>query len=186
MSNRTADTIRAAVADYLDTKGIAYTVHHLGERERDGWKHDAWTVAFARDRALASFDYSTGIGHRKYVKGNYLENIGAFRPSKPEHYYDRRPPAAIAGKPGTLFAAEWDKRHLRAVAPHAADVLHCLALDASAGTMTFTEWCADFGYDTDSRKALATYEQCQETADKMRRVFGPDAARELQQLTEGL
>src|SRR6478752_235815 len=32
----------------------------------------------------------------------------------------------------------------------AADVLHCLISDASSVDNTFEEWCADFGYDSDS------------------------------------
>lgn len=45
--------------------------------------------------------------------------------------------------------------------PTVADVLSCLALDASVlKAMTFEDWASDLGYDTDSRQAEATYRAC--------------------------
>lgn len=62
--------------------------------------------------------------------------------------------------------------------PTAADVLGCLMLDASSVDdgapypRLFRDWCDDFGYDTDSRKALAAYEACCKLAPKLRRFLG--------------
>lgn len=56
----------------------------------------------------------------------------------------------------------------KAVAPKAADVLHSLCLDARLGQDTFPEFCANLGYDEDSRKALASYLECQEIGSKLR------------------
>src|SRR4051812_7060666 len=44
-------------------------------------------------------------------------------------------------------------------APEVQDVLDCLASDAAGyeGARSFEEWCGDYGYDTDSRKAEQTY-----------------------------
>ena len=54
---------------------------------------------------------------------------------------------------------------------HAADVLHSLVMDAQATGYTFEDWCADFGYDSDSRKAYKVYEACLESGVKLRRIF---------------
>lgn len=54
--------------------------------------------------------------------------------------------------------------------PTLDDVLFCLVSDAEAGCMTFSEWCACFGYDEDSRKALNIYHECQETYHKLRKA----------------
>jgi hypothetical protein len=56
--------------------------------------------------------------------------------------------------------------------PTAADVLSCLILDASATEISFEEWCADLGYDEDSRKAEATYRACVKNGQKVRRLLG--------------
>lgn len=40
--------------------------------------------------------------------------------------------------------------------PTLSDVLNCLMLDAELGTQSFEDFCADLGYDTDSRSAEKT------------------------------
>lgn len=58
--------------------------------------------------------------------------------------------------------------------PCAAGVIYSLILDSSAESEPFTDWCSNYGYDTDSRKALSIYLTCQESAAKLRRVFTHD------------
>lgn len=54
--------------------------------------------------------------------------------------------------------------------PHAVDVVQSMLSDATGES--FESWCGDLGYDTDSRKALATWEACRESDRVMRGVFG--------------
>jgi hypothetical protein len=65
--------------------------------------------------------------------------------------------------------------------PTAPKVMACLASDAR-GTeeVAFEEWASDFGYDTDSRKAEATFHACQEAAQDLRRFLGKRYAELLQ------
>lgn len=58
--------------------------------------------------------------------------------------------------------------------PTAASVLESLLMDASTIVVArgFEDWAADFGYDTDSRRALAMYHACQETLRKLQRFLG--------------
>lgn len=58
--------------------------------------------------------------------------------------------------------------------PKAADVLDCLASDASSieNANGFEDWAADFGYDTDSRKAEKTYKACEHIAKRLRNFLG--------------
>lgn len=58
--------------------------------------------------------------------------------------------------------------------PDAASVLSCLLSDASAGSETFEDWCANLGYDTDSRKAERIYKQCLEQTAKLKKLLGED------------
>lgn len=60
----------------------------------------------------------------------------------------------------------------RPKAPTAEDVVSSMALDASACNESFDDWCATFGYDTDSRKALETYLACQNSGAELRKVLG--------------
>ena len=65
--------------------------------------------------------------------------------------------------------------------PSVADVLSCLLSDANAIHMTFEEWCSDFGYDSDSRKAEKTYLACVAMGRDVYRVL---ADADLQELAE--
>lgn len=52
--------------------------------------------------------------------------------------------------------------------PSLKDVLYSLVMDSDACEMPFDSWCSNFGYNTDSRKALETYLACQENTLKLR------------------
>jgi hypothetical protein len=56
--------------------------------------------------------------------------------------------------------------------PTAADVLACLVSDASAGEVSFQEFCDAMGYDSDSRAAERTWRACARTAPRLRRFLG--------------
>jgi hypothetical protein len=57
-----------------------------------------------------------------------------------------------------------------------ASVLDALRSDAQsyAYARDFADWCADFGYDTDSRKAEKIYRACGNIGHRLERVFGAD------------
>lgn len=63
-----------------------------------------------------------------------------------------------------------DKKTDRPQKPELSRVLHSLVMDASACDESFEDWCSNYGYDTDSRKALETYLKCQESTNKLRKA----------------
>lgn len=65
--------------------------------------------------------------------------------------------------------------------PSLLDVCHSLGLDAQAGSASFEEFCADFGYDTDSRKARKTWKACRKTAYKL----GRELTESINRICEG-
>lgn len=58
--------------------------------------------------------------------------------------------------------------------PDAPDCLSCLLSDSHAGDQSFEEFCSDFGYDADSRKAEQTWKACQKATASMKRLLGSD------------
>lgn len=155
-----SEKARADVERILKNCEVTYSATYAGEKNRDGWKCDAWSVAFTlRDGRAAheEFDYFTGLGHRKPDE-SAMARMSAYSLRK-------------VNKRMLAWAEHYKRYPDKPVTPHAADVLYSLILDSGAASQTFADWCADFGYDTDSRKALATYEACQQNADKLRRVF---------------
>lgn len=78
------------------------------------------------------------------------------------------------------------RRNLRPVAPKAADVLQSLIMDAQAIYQSFENWSSEYGYDSDSRKALRTYDACCEIGRKMRKMFSRAEREKLTELTQDL
>ena len=65
--------------------------------------------------------------------------------------------------------------------PTVAEVLNCLASDASSyeNASTFEDWASEFGFDTDSRKAEKSYRAVKRQAKQLKRVIGDEAYNEL-------
>lgn len=61
--------------------------------------------------------------------------------------------------------------------PTISDVLYCLACDASGydNYGNFEDWCGEYGYDPDSRKAERIYRAVKKQAEQLRRTVGDDA-----------
>jgi hypothetical protein len=64
-------------------------------------------------------------------------------------------------------------------APKAAEVLDCIASDASGADGSFEDFCSNFGYDEDSRKAEKTYKACKHQGERLRKFLGDDAFQTL-------
>lgn len=67
--------------------------------------------------------------------------------------------------------------------PTLETVLHSLTLDSEAREMSLEDWCDAFGYDSDSIKALNTYQACCESAKKLNSIY---TREEIKQIKEAL
>ena len=70
--------------------------------------------------------------------------------------------------------------------PDVTEVLDCLASDACGldNSPDFAQWCGEYGYDTDSRKALKIFKACEHSAARLRRFLGADLFETLVYHTE--
>jgi hypothetical protein len=141
-------------------KDIAFTLTHVALHDGttgEGWAHDAWRYSITRNGVTASGPYRTGIGHRVPRPG--VKRYGV-------NHVDH----GSLGRKTDIDAAcaDWTKP----VKPPIADVVGALLSDASGVTETFDDWCAEFGHDTDSRRALETYLTCQRTRSQLLKLFG--------------
>lgn len=150
-------------------------------KPRDGqdkpWRSLNWRVTLTRNgRDVLSTDYSQGEAHTPAHKAK-ADNFDKWQRSQ-----------AIAleietGKIARAFMGGKPQATSKPIpAPYLADVLHSLALDSDVlNYARFEDWAAEFGYETDSRKAESTYRACLEIALAMRAAIG-DAG--LEQLRE--
>lgn len=112
-------------------------------------------------REVWSGPYHLGVGHLKSLATVERANGKLPRNAAPTQ-------AQLAAL--TRYAAA-ERLH-----PSLADVLHSLLSDSAAffDGQTFEDWAAAFGYDTDSRKAEATFRECDAIGRKLARAFKPD------------
>lgn len=161
------------LSDKLKKLDITFKSVHVAFIEDENWPHDLWRCTIKYKSSVYVCDnYKTGIGHRRldlFVKKEFT-NYGSKRYwNKYIGKYLTEQEAAKAG---------W----LKPTAPSVADVIHSLLSDASGADNTFEDWCSDFGYDSDSRKALDIYLKCQKNLLEMRKLFGCELFNELVQL----
>lgn len=151
-----------AIDTLLEQNDIKYSVVYCGESTDDKWQADNWLVTFQGQKTCVNFDYRAGIRHRYFVKAS---SWGM--------------PQDAGGKKRFI------EENSQPVSPFAASVLYCLLYDATACDMSFDDWCDNYGYDTDSRKALETYLACQSTGNKLRIIFSSKLIAEISAILEG-
>ena len=149
----TAQDIQKAVEALCEGAGVRVIFSLVGEVTRYKRVCDEWRVTMEKRKP-----YSHG-------KPDYMESFEYFTGT------GHRKPKKNS----------WDKTPVP-VAPHMAGVLHSLILDSSACGESFDEWCDNFGYDTDSRKALETYLACQANAAKIHKIFTRAQIEELREI----
>lgn len=164
------NAIETAVSQYLAEQGVSFVAVALGQTKRDGWDCDEWRATLTKraqsggKMAELSQPFYTGLGHRK---------------SKV-----RMPPDIARLGPRILARVEWENANLKPVAPSAASVLYSLLLDAQGAEQPFDYWASDYGYDTDSIKALNIYNACCEVRRQVNAFFSHEQREKLRELLE--
>lgn len=128
--------------------------------------YDEWRITLSYDNKTLETPYRSGIGHRvpkKQMFGTKQRGIDLW--DSPEGMITTE----MAAKKGLLVPVD----------PKVEDVLACLFCDASSANETFEDWCSNYGYDTDSIKALDTYLQCQKSRKDLIKMLGHELFEKL-------
>lgn len=164
----------AALDSTIAALGIEYRAEFVPQRlsrsAGETRKSLNWRITLTRKEGRARplvTDYMQGIGH--------VPDIAAW------HGFDRREIEGQAAECGT-YRPKGRRFGRQSVPPPALrDVLYSLVLDAEALDMSFDDWCETFGYDTDSRKAEATYRMCCELGHQLAAIIGHPAISQLRE-----
>jgi hypothetical protein len=125
---------------------------------------DEWRVTLKSRHYTDTFPFYTGMGLRSPI---------------PRLVLAVNPP-----RKGTLAYEALEREHRKPVKPKIADVLHSLFTDAWAAEYNFHDWCANYGYDSDSIKALNMYKECLGTAEILKRHFDADTRAAIRAITD--
>jgi hypothetical protein len=168
------------VAEYLLQRGIkSYSVFYAGKFNDGSWNADLWRITFtANNGKTFSTDFKTGLGHRIEQT-----NFSSFSVNDRKYITEVK---TITGMDNvTHKTGEFGKQNeLRAVAPTQASVLYCLLSDMQSAEYGYVDFCSNFGYDEDSRKALETYLACEKIGLELKRFFSLETIQHLQTLLE--
>lgn len=175
---QTPNKTEQKVIDYINSQfNFAWDISYCGEGISDQWPHDKWSITISKSKTITNggikqnkvieqFEYKTGSGHR------YLQP-SAERVIRQNKYN----PRSIAY--AQTIANSWYIKQ-----PQIAHVLYCLLSDAEAGNESFSNWCENFGYDSDSINAFNTYQACEKTAKQLNNLFNREQLRTLRDLLQ--
>lgn len=139
-------TVNEQVITLLTNAGIKFNIIPAGfGLKRDNWECDGWVLQLHKNNNTQMFEYYTGIGHRTPIP-------------KP---MDNGP----MPRKGTLMYELLEKQR-KPVTPELCGIIHSLNIDSQALSESFYNWCDNFGYDSDSIKALNIYNACCDNAKK--------------------
>lgn len=129
---------------------------------------DRWDCTILYNGRSETFDYGSGIGHRKLALGVVREGL--------TKYYKKSTGDVIHSDKEAI-----KQRWLLLVSPSVADVLSGLLMETDSCYTTFDDWCSDFGYSNDSISAQQTYFDCQRNGQKLINLLGKELVDELKQ-----
>ena len=134
-----------------------------------------WEYTLQRVCHKLTGQFSQGSAHRRWKKlpGSHL------RMRLNEHDMKRlnvkageRVGQHVLAHPRTIWMDEIVAEMTEPMPPTLNGILSCLISDADgADALTFEEWCSDFGYDTDSRKAERIFNECRRIAVLLQRIL---------------
>lgn len=156
------------VNEILTAAGIKYSAKYIGETVKDNdWKCDEWRCSFRNASGKAEkFEYFTGLGLRVVDEAKFKQHKARYSGAQ---YQPAPHPRSIAGVEiaKSLEACKVPSN------PAAVGVLYSLLNNGAE--YNFIDWCDSFGYDSDSIKALNTYNACCTDDRRIKSVIGSGA-----------
>lgn len=150
---------------------------------KDEWPCIGYTITISNNSKAYSFVYHLGVGHVKYSgKAPYsFMGEGLSKDEECMFYTRQRKPSAIFKDKHTEASLATKLAKAQKVTPHFADILNG-AIDSIRNytdAMDFDTFCAEYGYDNDSIKALDTYNAVMNEGKQFIKVFGKELCAEL-------
>lgn len=171
-ATKARELIAQLLARHAVTMGAVFVPQSMSRHSTEKTHTLNWRVSFTGARGAFALDYSQGIGHvpHWHEPRTLYEESHAGKPWETGRYHPIQKRGAYNSDYSMLARA--------LPAPDAADMLYCITLDASAADYSFDDWCAECGYDNDSRKAEHIYQQCRRQSQDARRILGAELLKD--------
>ena len=174
--------------EWAEARGITMTAtpassnQYRAPLDKGDPKAAHWTVTLSRDgRAPMTTSFTMGSAYRRWT-------LTGVRLARAAGWQDAKLGGTVPQRFGgfTAFQKEAIDHGSEPTPPEVGEVLYCLAADSQGieNSRSFEEWAGEYGYDTDSRSAEATYRTCQGLAANLAAFLGESAFAELLTLEE--
>lgn len=191
--NEADQKVAALLKEWCITSRATIISTGCKDESNDNWEHDAFNIMFQKGtRSPVTFDYKMGLGNRfndfkqffssPSTVRDYIKDLRAL------YDVDQSFPVSRVIK-NTMEKENYLSKvrkpcNAYVFVPTQANVLYCLLSDMEAIEYTFDDWCANFGYDTDSRKAEKIFHACMEEGKKLLKIFTKDQIEELREVLQ--
>jgi len=196
------ETIEVKIAEFIESLGLIMECSYIGtktEQYKDQYgkptEHvmDSWSCVLSRGSQTMTIPFHQGLAHRKMDEESYAKSIygSAYlrtRIAERQAEVAKRKADIERNKDRYKWAREDYDIYWKPVAPELDTVLDCLRSDAESweNARNFEDFCAEFGYDTDSRKAEGIYRACGEVAKELKFLLGSANYKKLTEEVERL
>ena len=136
------------------------------------WPSVCFACCITRNGRTVAEPYYMGVGNFRLDK----RPVGGFPSPEFErifNVYQNSAYAQIEDEQTAANYAAWVAQ-VRGIVPTAGEVLRYVAADALSGDTSFADFCADFGYDEDSRRAFGIWRACNDTRRELRKLFSEE------------
>ena len=72
-----------------------------------------------------------------------------------------------------MFTLRYSMGSAHTGTPELSHVIWCLFMDCLDPSSSFEEWCEEYGYDSDSRRAEGLYDECRRNMASLRTMLQP-------------
>ena len=174
-----------AVFNFLKEKGVTFKAVNGGVNDDKEWQADLFFVSFHKAGKVYRSEFKTGTGHR-VGRGSGLTAK------------DKSELAKVGASVAIVDQSNWTREDYKrnnnkaaafgfrvyVATPSAANVLYCLLSDLDLGSESHADFCANLGYDEDSRKGLELYLACQKSGEELRKIFTGEEIETLREMLE--
>lgn len=176
--------VREELHQLFASLNLPFTVSEpFGKVGEGDWAHIFYSVVIRGE----DFEYSLGTGlvdwKKPYAMVAAVNDPYGFRLKNYSRLLDSADGETIrVYSTGKKFVTNNSQRvancaaklaKIQKVAPHPAEVLASSCREGLGADESFENWCGNYGYEEDSRKAEAIYRACTENGKKARRLLSP-------------
>lgn len=174
-------TYEQTATDFLTRNGIEFStefIKHDFHFDGDKDKRDIYKVTFSRNGKKFILDFGQSINNSGFYAMYSRSKIELDRAWIKLNKWDLMTRIKWSTKASDFGGVKADSIHYP-ITPTAYDVIACLT---KYDPIDFENFCSEYGYDTDSRKAKKTYKAVDKEYTNVIKFFTPQEIEEMQEI----